>query len=84
METFVREILASFERNVTARSRVGFLLNLMDQVLEEEQETEAEFFNLVTVILKHALQVSKICCSEDEQEISLGTIYIPNSKYSLS
>ena len=73
LETFISEILVIFEKNCVTKSKVGFLLNLMDQVFEDETTSDAELCNLVTEILRHGLQVSKICCAEDEDEISLGT-----------
>ena len=72
LEAFISEILVIFEKNCVTESRVGFLLNLMDQVLEDETASDTELCNLVTEILRHGLRVSKICCAEDEDEISLG------------
>ena len=66
LETFISELLGIFEKNRVRESRVGFILNLMDQVLEDETISDTELCNLVTEILRHGLQVSKICCAEDE------------------
>ena len=79
LESFIRQIIATFEKNESCRSRVGFLLDLMDRVLEEEVGEEKEFVAQITEILKHALQVSKVCCTEDEADIVLGT-FLSNLK----
>ena len=75
LQSFIRQIISAFEKNEAGESRVGFLLDLMDGVLEEEEEVEMnqkEFVDQVTEILKHALQVSKVCGAQEETDIVLG------------
>ena len=73
LQSFIRQIISAFEKNEAGESRVGFLLDLMDGVLEEDEEiNQKEFVAQVTEILKHSLQVSKVCGAQDETDIVLG------------
>ena len=66
-------LLTTIETNLEGDSNIGGFLDLMDRALED-LATGPDLVNIVQDIVKHALNVSKICGREDEEEILLGRV----------